>query len=64
MAAYSSVRSAWSAPESRMHRASPALEKSTSTGSTTGFSGSAKSMVMMLPTLEAIWSIRPQGLPK
>ena len=40
------------------------LEKSTATGSTTGFAGLAKSMVMMLPTLEAIWSIRPQGLPK
>ena len=54
MAAYSSVRSAWSAPESRMQRARPALEKSTATGSTTGFAGLAKSMVMMLPTLEAI----------
>ena len=31
---------------------------------TMGLAGSAKSMVMMLPTQEAIWSIRPQGLPK
>ena len=55
---------AWSAPESRMQSARPALEKSTCTGSTAGWAGSAKSMVIMLPTLEAIWSIRPLGLPK
>ena len=33
-------------------------------GVTMGSAGSAKSMPMMLPTLEAVWSIRPQGLPK
>ena len=31
---------------------------------TTGAAGSLKSMVMALPTAQAVWSIRPQGLPK
>ena len=38
--------------------------KSKATGWIFGWAGSAKSMPMMLPTAEAVWSIRPQGLPK
>ena len=63
-AAYSPVRSAWSAPLSMMHRAWPAEEKSKSSRSTTGLALSWKSIVTMPPTEEAIWSSRPLGLPK
>ena len=32
--------------------------------STTGLAGSKKSMATTPPTEEAVWSMRPQGLPK
>ena len=38
--------------------------KSKLIGSITGLSLSKKSIVTRLPTAEAVWSIRPQGLPK
>ena len=54
MAAYSLVRSAWSAPESMMQRVWPERAKSYGIFRTAGAWGSRKSMATVPPTAEAI----------
>ena len=49
---------------SLMHITKPCLARSMEVWPTTGAAGSLKSMVITPPTAQAVWSIRPLGLPK